>query len=151
MGAVAHNRSQPIMRLPMDRVAVTLSLESGEALTGEVFLAPGTPPCTVLDEADPFVPVALGDGIRLVARATITSLAIASEVARDPDVEEESQRARLKLKNGMAIEGELRWVPTPGYRRTIDHLNLAARILALHGAGSTTYIIKSHVAWVEEC
>ena len=151
MSGLAHNRSQPIMRLPMDRVDVKLVLESGDAITGQVFLAPGTPPSSVLDEAEPFVPIAMGHGVRLVARATIASLAINSELQRDPDVAEETQRARIQLKNGTAVEGELRWVAVAGYRRTIDHLNVAGRILIVHGTGCTTYLIKSHVAWVEEC
>jgi hypothetical protein len=139
------------MRLPVDRSSVTLILETGEAVTGEIFLAPGEPISSVLDEAEPFVPVALEKNVRLVARSTIASLAVAVEVAHDPDVQEQMQRAVVRLKNGVSVEGELRWVPYAGYRRTVDLLNLPSRLLVVHGSGVTTYIIKAHVAWVEEC
>jgi hypothetical protein len=151
MGALAHNRSQPIMRLPVERVLVTIALENGEPLTGEIFLAPGEPPSSVLDEAEPFVPLALERGVRLVARAMIATLAVAHETELDPDVHEESQRALVRLKNGSSVEGELRWVPSVGYRRTVDLLNLPSRMLVVHGAGCTTFVVKAHVAWVEEC
>lgn len=151
MEALAHNRSQPIMRLPVERVPVTLVLESGEVLAGEIFLAPGEPPSGVLDEAEPFVPVRTPITVRLVARATITSLTVPLELDRDPDIIEETLRAVIRLKNGGTIEGDLRWVPCEGYRRTVDLLNRASRLLVVHGDGITTYVIKSHIAWVEEC
>lgn len=147
------------MRLPVDRMRVTLVLETGEALTGDVFLAPGEAVRTVLDEAEPFVPLGLErpvngsieTHVRLVARATIACVAVPGEVPRDPDVHEETQRARVRLKAGLEVEGELRWVARVGHRRTVDHLNLPSRLLEVHGASVTTYIIKAHVAWVEEC
>ena len=139
------------MRLPVDRVRVTLVLETGDALSGDVFLAPGEEVSSVLDEAEPFVPLGMEGHVRLVSRATIACLVVPGEVARDQDVHEESQRARVHLKAGPEVEGELRWVALVGHRRTVDHLNLPARFLAIHGAGVTTYIIKAHVAWVEEC
>ena len=148
---MAHNRSQPIMRLPVDRVQVTLVLETGETLAGDVFLSPGEPVCSVLDEAEPFVPLAMAGHVRLVARARIACLTVPGEIAHDQDVHEESQRARVHLKAGQEVEGELRWVALVGHRRTVDHLNLPTRFLAIHGTGVTTYIIKAHVAWVEEC
>ncbi len=151
MGALAHNRSQPIMRLPVDRIPVTLVLETGEALTGEIFLSPGSPPSSVLDDAQPFVPVALDQHVRLVARSTIAMLVVGGEESGDPDVPEESHRVTVRVKHGASIEGELRWVPCTGHRRTIDLLNVASRILVIHGVGVTTHIVKAHVAWVEEC
>jgi len=139
------------MRLPVERVRVTMVLETGEALTGDVFLAPGEAVSTVLDEAEPFVPLGMEKHVRLVARATIACVAVPGEVPRDQDVHEETQRARVHLKSGLEIEGELRWVAPVGHRRTVDHLNLPSRFLEIHGAAVTTYIIKGHVAWVEEC
>lgn len=139
------------MRLPVDRVCVTLILESAEAISGEVFLAPGDPASSVLAEGEPFLPVALEKSVRLIARDTIASLAVPIEVGCDPDVEEQMQRASVRLKNGVTVEGELRWVPHAGYRRTVDLLNLPSRMLVIHGSGVTTYVIKAHVAWVEEC
>jgi hypothetical protein len=139
------------MRLPVDRIRVALILESGEAISGDVFLAPGDPASSVLSEGEPFVPVAVDKKVRLVARDAIASLAVDIELACDPDVQEQMQRAAVRLKNGVTIEGELRWVPHAGYRRTVDMLNLASRAIVVHGTGVTTYIIKAHVAWVEEC
>ncbi len=151
MGGLAHNRSQPIMRLPVERIRVALLLGSGAALSGELFLAPGEPVSSVLDEAEPFLPLVVEGKVRLIARATIASLAIAEETDPDPDVHEDSQRAVVQLVNGSTVEGELRWVPTVGYRRTVDLLNLPSRLLVVHGTGVTTWIVKTHVAWVEEC
>ena len=127
------------MRLPVDRVRVTLVLETGEAVS------------TVLDEAEPFVPLGMERHVRLVARATIACVAVPGEIPRDQDVHEETQRARVHLKSGLEVEGDLRWVAPVGHRRTVDHLNLPSRLLEVHGADVTTYIIKAHVAWVEEC
>lgn len=151
MGALAHDRSQPIMRLPVDRVLVTLVIETGETLSGEIFLAPGEEASSVLAEAEPFVPVALDKGVRLVSRATISVLTVPGELGGDPDVAEDTQKAIVRLKSGASVEGLLRWAAVAGYRRTVDHLNLPARFLVVHGVGATSYINKTHVAWVEEC
>ena len=139
------------MRLPVDRARVALTLETGEALTGDIFLAPSEPVSSVLQHHEPFMPLGLDKHVRLVARATIACLAVAIATDRDPDVAEETQRVRVRLKSGATIEGDLRWVALVGHRRTVDHLNLPARFLAIHAPGTTTYVLKPHVAWVEEC
>ena len=151
MGAFARNRSQQFMRLPVDRVVVTLALETGEALQGEVFLPHGVSATSVLDETTPFVPIQIENAIRLVSRATIATMEVQGELAPEGDLPEDSQRVAVRLTRGATIEGVLRWVAVADHPRTIDHLNHAARFLTLHGDGITTYVSKAHVAWVEEC
>jgi hypothetical protein len=64
----------------------------------------------------------------------------------------ERQRARVRLRSGTALEGELRWISPDGERRTADYVNASGAYFVLHAAEPLTrlYVAKAQVATVEE-
>lgn len=150
MASVDARRSQMILRIPVDQVAATLTLHDGERIEAQLFVRPGEDVAAMLASGPMFVPVRQTDGIRLIARAAIACMCVAAYHHRASDLPEETQKAKIKLRSGAVIEGELRFIAPPGQRRTVDHLNDTAEYLALHAIDTTTYIVKHHIAWVEE-
>jgi hypothetical protein len=153
MAAPHQRRSQQIMRLPVDHLVASLIFADGERAEAILFVPPGEDVARTFAEGDPFVPVALAKGIRLVARTAIAGIGIPvapPALARDGDLPIERQTATVKLHDGTTLDGELRWTARPGNNRTRDHLNESAAYLELHTKETTWYVAKSHVAWVEE-
>ena len=144
-------RSQPIMRLPVDRVSAQLTLHDGERFEGILFLPGGEQVPELLSEGEPFIPVGHGNTVRLVARSALACIAIPSRPdLADADLPIERQQATIRLRSGAVVTGELRWTAPPGWRRTGDHLKDSARHVTVHGGGITTFVAKAHIAWVEE-
>jgi hypothetical protein len=154
MAALPHQRrSQQVMRLPVDHLVASLILVNGERVDAILFLPPGEEVARALTEGDPFLPVALAKGIRLVARTAIACIGIPAappKAAHDGDLPTERQVATVMLRGGAALEGELRWTGGFGANRTCDYLNEAASHVELHASDTTWYVAKSQIAWVEE-
>ncbi|HEY0195489.1 MAG TPA: hypothetical protein VGC42_30450, partial [Kofleriaceae bacterium] len=70
----------------------------------------------------------------------------------DPDdaLPVERQRARVRLRSGAQLEGELRWTAAEGGRRTADYINDSAAFLVVHAADASYYVRKAEVGYVEE-
>jgi hypothetical protein len=150
MGQLEHRRSQVIARLPVNEISATLIFHDGQRIEAVLFVPPGEHIATHFTETDPFLPVGLVGGIRLVARDTISCITVATYAMADSDLPQRRQQVAVRLCCGTMVEGELRWVAPPDRQRTADTLNDAARHLTLHGPRVTSYIPKSHVMWVEE-
>ena len=145
----AEQRSQPILRLPRDQTPALLVMQSGERAHVMLFVPPGGSIAEVLDGSEPFVPVSFSGGTRLVARAAIACVSVHEPAPCEPDLPIERQTAVVRLRGGVALEGELRWVAPPGRRRTLDHLNDGCGYLIVHGE-QTSYVAKAHIVEVEE-
>ncbi len=154
MGPVEARRSQPLLRLPVDRWACELILEEGSRLSGFLFLAPGSGIAGLLDDSKRFLPMLVDGSVRLVTRAAIACIVFPAGEARRRDPGDElpgdRQQAAVRLRSGLVIDGELRWIACPECVRTIDFLNQPDPWFPVHGVDAQYLIAKLHVAWVEE-
>jgi hypothetical protein len=145
------DRSQPIMRLPVDRVPARITLHDGRQLEAWLFVPIGESVHDVFGKPEAFLPVDTGNGIMIVARAVIATILVRrSRPESADDLPQDTQAATVHLRSGQAMEGELRWTAAPGYRRTADLLNDSSLHVELHTGEGITYITKAHVAWIEE-
>jgi hypothetical protein len=148
-------RSQVILRLPVDSVTATLILHDGERSDVLLFIAAGEDITRLVSPGDPFVPMIKHARFCLVARTAIAAIGVTDPPTPDPELDGlpvERQRARVQLRSGTAIEGELRWTAPEGERRTADYVNDSPAFFVIHAAdGHTTYYIaKAQVATLEE-
>jgi hypothetical protein len=147
-------RSQAILRLPVDSVLATLTLHDGERSDVLLFLPPGETITSLVSPGDPFLPMIRNARFCLVARDAVAALGVVTgpAVPDDAALPTEHQRARIRLRSGTVLDGELRWTATEGERRTADCVNDAAPFLVLHAIETQTtyYIPKAQVALVEE-
>lgn len=145
-------RSQPILRVPIDPTPAIVTLHDGSRINVRLFIARGHAIDELVEGTSPFVPLGIVDGVRLVARDAIASVTLhAIQVTPREDLAEERQRVTIRMRHGEKVMGELRWVAPPGHRRTLDHLNNSDTThLVLWDGDFVTYLAKAHVVSVEE-
>jgi hypothetical protein len=148
-------RSQAILRMPVDNVLATLILHDGERSDVLLFVPPGERIEHLVSPGDPFVPMIKNARFCLVARPAIAALGVVTgEDKHDDDgaLPFERQRARIRLRSGQAIEGELRWTGPEGRKRTADYVNDSEAYFVVHATGAriTYYVAKAEVATIEE-
>jgi hypothetical protein len=152
MASVNQRRSQVILRMPVDHLNASLILHDGEHIDVVLFLSPSDDIARVLASNEPFLPMVRNGRVVIVARSAIASLAIPTvpPIAQEGDLPIEKQPALVKLRSGATIEGELQWTGPAGRQRTADHLNADEMFFKVHTEDKTHYVVKSHVAMVEE-
>ena len=145
-------RSQAILRMPIDMVDATLILHDGERADVLLFIPPTEDISRLVTEGSPFVTMVRGGIEYFVARAAVACLELPPD--RAPQLDQElpiaRKNARVKLRCGTIIEGELRWISPDGQQRTADALNVDVPYLVVHGAATTYLVLKAHVASVVE-
>jgi hypothetical protein len=149
--ASTEQRSQPLLRLPKNQTPALVTLHDGERAQVFLFVAPGDKLAYFVNEDSRFVPMGFASGTRLVARDSIAAISI--HVLHAPHEEElpgERQQAKITLRSGAAIKGELRWVAPEGQRRTLDFMNDDSRYVVVHDTEHIIYVAKTHIASVEE-
>ncbi|HEY0195675.1 MAG TPA: hypothetical protein VGC42_31390 [Kofleriaceae bacterium] len=151
-GDVNMRRSQAILRLPVDSMTATLTLHDGERSDVLLFIPPGEAIAALVSPGDPFVPMIKSARFCLVAREAIAALGVTStpEVADETTLPLERQRARIRLRSGTELEGELRWTAPEGERRTADYVNDDQAYVVLHAGDTSYYVRKAAIATVEE-
>jgi len=140
------------LRIPVDHLAASLVLHDGERFDAVLFVPPAETVAQVIAHPQPFVPVIRDGRIRLIARNALACVAVSAPgvIPLTPVTRIAKQRASVQLRSGIVICGELRWTPTVSHRRTADYLNRDELHFELHDADLTHYIVKAHVATVEE-
>lgn len=140
------------MRLPVDHVAASLILHDGDRSDVIIFVSPDENIARILGAREPFLPMMRAGKLALVARAAIAALGLPSIPAlpKEDDLPVEMQLASIRLRSGHIIEGELRWTGAAGSQRTADYLNSEEPYLEVHAINTTYYVVKHHVALVEE-
>jgi hypothetical protein len=142
-------RSQPLMRRPVDRVSALVTFHDASELECTLFVPIGKDVVEMFGDGPRYIPIGVADSVRLVARDVIAAIAIGGRAQSEQDYQEH-QLATVHLRGGNAISGELWWNAPEGKKRTTDFLNADTPYLILHRANVTTYIAKSHVAWMSE-
>jgi hypothetical protein len=142
-------RSQPLMRRPVERVPAAVTFQGGEQLECTLFLPLNTDIVELFAPGARFIPIGVGDGVRIVARDGIVCVAIQGN-GPTREGKDECQKVTVHLRSGDVVLGDLWWSAPAGSNRTTDFLNEPAPHLVLHGAGVTTYVAKSHIVWITE-
>ena len=153
MSSVNMRRSQAILRMPVEHITASMVLHDGVRAEVVLFLPPTEDIVHMLGPSGPrFIAMIMGSGVSLVARDAVACMAVPSNVASalDGDLPIETQRASVKLRSGVAIEGELRWTAHGGAQRMSDYLNSNASSFELHAPNLIHHIVKAHVACVDE-
>jgi len=140
------------MTLPVDHVTATLILHDGDRSEVVIFVSPDEEIAHVLGAREPFLPLVRSGRTALVARGAIAALGLPDVVviSNEGDLPVETQKAMVRLRSGYVIEGELRWTGACGSHRTADHLNSAEPYIKLYAGNTTYYVVKHHIAVVEE-
>jgi hypothetical protein len=68
----------------------------------------------------------------------------------EDDLPRERQPAKVILRGGHELRGELRWVGAPGRNRTLDHLNDPSSNFGVYDGDYVHFVAKAHVLSVEE-
>lgn len=144
-------RSQVILRMPVDNVVATMIGHDGTKADVMLFLPPTEDIGHVLSQGAAFLPMVKAGKLSIVARDTIACFGTPSvpAIPRDDDVPVEKQAVIVTLKSGATLEGEV-WLTAFGTQRTTDLLNEPEPVLRVHGTGTTYFVVKAHVAHVEE-
>lgn len=153
MAATLNRRTQAMFRLPVDQQSATMTLHDGTTSEVELFVTGGDSIARMLTDGPQFIPMIRRSNVSLVARSAIACLAVAvveSAVTTEPDQPLERQKAHVHLKSGVVIEGELRWGSAADRKRPADHLNDAATYVVVFAPTVTHYVVKAHIAVVEE-
>jgi hypothetical protein len=149
-------RSQAIQRLPVDSQLATLILYDGERSDVLVHIPPGETITALVSPGDPFVAMIHNARPCLVARDAIAALGTVNgpaPAATDEDaLPVQRRRARVRLRSGTALEGELRWIADDEHKQVADHVNDAPTFLIVYATETRTtyYVVKSQVAMIEE-
>lgn len=145
-------RSIETLRIPVDRIPVTMTLHDGKEIEATVFVPFGETILRFFDAGTRFVPVLRDGKVCFVSRADLACLAvpISSLHMDDGDLPVVFQAVVVVLRSGLRLAGRLRWVAPIGYQRTADHLNADANYLELRTQTHTHYVAKSQIVVVEE-
>jgi len=160
---------KPELRLPTIAVPVTLVVVGHAAVTAELFVADVPRQsrsqllddiAALLDQDTSFLPVRGETGVRLLAKRSITWIAVtrAEEVDEEFDdspsevitLYDRRHRVAVELVTGEALAGTL-FDSSPADRpRVIDHLNRAGRFVRLWTPEQQYLIAKDHILEVRE-
>jgi hypothetical protein len=140
------------MRVPRDKTPGELILDDGERTYVLFFVPAGDTLTRVFEDPNPFLPVAVGKTVRMVARASIACMSahVMHASAPDADFPQEKQHAIVRLRGGTVVRGQLRWVAPYGHRRTLDHLNDSSAHMVAYDGDYIHFIAKAAVLSVEE-
>jgi hypothetical protein len=142
------------LTLPVDRIPVALILDDGDRHQVALFSAAGQDMSALLEATWGFLPAAeQGGRIRLFSRRAVACVKLAHGVGalRTLDDLPLCRRAALvRLRSGVTLRGELRYLAPPERRRTADYLNEPARTFLLHADDGVYHVVKDHVAYLEE-
>jgi hypothetical protein len=145
------NRSQAILRMPVDMVNATIVMHDGERNEVMLFVPSGEGIVRMLAERTPFVPVVLKGRVCLLARDIIAAIAVdRAPLDAELALPAEEQRVKVKLRAGTLLEGTLSWCPA-GQQRTKDYLNSDDSYFELHVEQLTYFVVKAQVATVQDC
>jgi hypothetical protein len=145
-----------LYRIETTRRSVTVFMADGETLSGHVFIHPSPHRpfepediTELFNTEEPFFPLDLHHGgIRLVCKARIAEVAIASSEGRGDELSHEAPApmgpVEIVLEGGEARRGSIRLDVRPGRTRVIDYLNgHNGRFLTLHTVNETRLINRS--------
>ena len=144
------HRSQAILKMPVDYVDATLILHDGDRSEVIFLLPPGEDLARVITEGDAFIPVMRNAKMCIVARDAIAAIGMPPKVEDEDALPTHKQRVTVKLKSGMMLDGELAWTVVDGKHQTAHHLNGDTRTIELRVADKSYFIVKAHVAYVQE-
>lgn len=150
MADVPQHRSQVILRMPVDYVDVRLVLHDGETVDAICFVPPGETISQFLVASEPFMPVMCTARIMLIARGAVACATVKSPKPDEDALPVQPQKAAVKLRSGLRLDGELRLPAVDGRLRTADYANSNETHLVLHAGEQTHHIAKAHVATIEE-
>jgi hypothetical protein len=151
MASSTEQRSQPLLRLPKNQTPALVTMHDGERAQVFLFVAPGEKLRYFVNDDSRFVPMGFANGTKLVARDAIAAISIhVLHAPHDEELPGERQMAKLALRSGAVINGELRWVAPEGQRRTLDFMNDDSRYVIVHDTEHMVFVAKAHIASVEE-
>lgn len=138
--------------MPVDYIDATLIHHDGERSEVIFLLPPGEDVARVCTEGDAFIPVMRNAKICIIARDSIAAIGLPhrERTALEQEMPHETQRAAIKLRSGMMLDGELTWTVVCGKQRTADHLNADAKYVELRTADKSFFIVKAHISYVQE-
>ena len=144
-------RSQVILRMPVDNVVATMIAHDGTTADVMLFLPPTEDIGHVLAHGSAFLPMVKSGKLCIVARETIACFGVPAlpAIPREDDLPVEKQAVTITMRSGAKIEGQL-FLTGFGAQRTADFLNEAEPIFRAHGPATTYFVVKAHVAQVEE-
>jgi len=150
MSMESMNRSQAILRMPVDMIDAVMILHDGVRVETLLFIPPSEDVELLLTRSKLFVPVCIRGQEQLIARTAIATFGVQPEHA--PQLTEDlpitERLVTIKLRSGVLLEGKLRWIAEPGIQRTTDYLDSDSPVIALHASDAVYIIAKAHIEMV---
>jgi hypothetical protein len=142
------------------RIPVTVVLDTGEQIAGELFTLGGGRGISALEDApeylngeESFIPCRLDDGsTRLVAKAHIVSVTTALSYVTGVTLEYgERSPVTVTMAAGAEYHGDLLVEQMVAHARVLDYLNHASdRFITLYGDEHVVLLNRDHVVFVRE-
>ncbi len=139
------------LQIPKDRLVTSLWIETEGRIIASFFLLPQSDrhagpetPQDVLNAPEPFVVVLHEDPQepRFYNKDAIVRVHYQEPRREDEGVERTVLHARLGLRDGSIVEGEVRELLQPEHRRLYDYLNLSDnRFIRIYEAGSEDQVV----------
>ncbi|RMG51281.1 MAG: hypothetical protein D6717_13035 [Gammaproteobacteria bacterium] len=139
------------LKIPKDRLISSLWVETEGQVIASFFLAPQSErhagpetPKDLLNDPEPFVVVLHEDPQepRFYNKNAIVRVHYREPQVEDPGVERTVLHARLGLRDGTLVEGEVRELLQPQHRRLYDYLNLSGdRFIRIYEEGTEDQVI----------
>lgn len=136
--------------VPVARLPATLILLDGSRSEVQLSFVLGSAIEDLFEPGDPFLPVHVGGGVRIYARAALACISVPEDELQSDGLVRHARKVRVQLRSGAALEGELRYVMVEGQARVTDVLNEPARSFAVYEDGRVHHIAKAHVLCVDE-
>lgn len=150
---------QESLVVPKRRAPVEVQLTNGDTFQGGFYYnvqradgSPGRVIDRLIDPGEKYIPLATENEHVLINKSCIIVVHLREGVAeRFPHAAgTRTLNVRLKLSNGVSVEGAIHALLPAAHSRTLDYLNGSARcFLALNGKG-TTLVNSEHVVSVTE-
>lgn len=146
-------------RIEKVRRRVTVTLVGGATLDGEVFLQASAryrlgpqDPADLFNEAEPYVPLAVGSELVFVAKDQVTQVQFPAPAA-DTELDGVSEDVAIAVvfADGSAASGDLRLETRVDRSRLLDYLNGDhQRFMTLRSPAGVCLINRRHVAQVRQ-
>lgn len=144
-------RSQVIFRMPVDNVVASMISHDGTKADVMLFIPPTEDIGHVLGHGAAFLPMVKAGKMCIVARDTIACFGVPEvpAIPREDDLPVEKQVVTVTLRSGATVDGEV-YLTAFGTQRTTDFMNEVEPVFRVHGTATTFFIVKAHVAQIEE-
>ncbi len=131
-------------------VDATLLMHDGKRRDVAVLTSGGQTVTSLVHGGEAFFVTDEGGVVRHFAGSAIAMVSVAQRIDADDELPRHVRKVRVTFLSGATADGDLRWVRGAARRSVCEVLCDPPKLFVLHDGATTSFVSKSHVAWVEE-